>query len=98
MVAFIRGLFAPAGLGAGAAIGFGAGATPGGRAEVAEPARGLGRGAVGGAFTISIVPLNFGAAAPFKLKAHFWQAAALSSFWVPQFGQNTLTIPPVTPV
>lgn len=39
---------------------------------------------------MSMVPLNFGAAAPFKLKPHFWHAVALSSFCVPQFGQNTL--------
>lgn len=45
---------------------------------------------MGGALTMSIVPLNLGAAAPFRLNAHFWQAAALSSFCVPQFGQNTL--------
>ena len=40
---------------------------------------------------MSIVPLNLGAAAPFKLKPHFLQLPALSSFSVPQFGQNTLT-------
>ena len=39
---------------------------------------------------ISIVPLNFGAAAPFKLNPHFTQVCAFgSSFLVPQFGQNT---------
>jgi hypothetical protein len=40
-------------------------------------------------FIISIVPLNLGAAAPFKLKLHLLQAGADSGFWVPQFGQNT---------
>src|SRR4051794_40205891 len=38
---------------------------------------------------MSIVPLNFGAAAPFRAKLHFAQVIALSAFWVPQFGQNT---------
>jgi hypothetical protein len=87
IVAFMRGLLARlAGFGADTIAG--AGAIAGG--GLADVAAGETRGAVGGAFTISIVPLNFGAAAPFKLKAHFWQAAALSSFCVPQFGQNTL--------
>ena len=36
-----------------------------------------------------MVPLNFGAAAPFRLKLHFEQVGAASGFWVPQFGQNT---------
>jgi hypothetical protein len=37
---------------------------------------------------MSIVPLNFGAAAPFKLKLHFTHvSAAGSSLLVPQFGQ-----------
>jgi hypothetical protein len=39
-------------------------------------------------FIISIVPLNFGAAAPFRLNPHFLQVVAESSFSVPQFGQN----------
>lgn len=38
---------------------------------------------------MSIVPLNLGAAAPFKLKPHFVQVVACSVFCVPQFGQNT---------
>ena len=38
---------------------------------------------------MSIVPLNFGAAAPFRLNPHFLQVVAGSSFSVPQFGQNT---------
>ena len=38
---------------------------------------------------MSIVPLNFGADAPFKLKPHLEQTAAVSGFCVPQFGQNT---------
>jgi hypothetical protein len=37
---------------------------------------------------MSIVPLNFGAAAPFRLNPHFLQVVAESSFSVPQFGQN----------
>ncbi len=39
---------------------------------------------------MSIVPLNFGAAAPLRLKPHFWHVLKPSSFCVPQFGQNTL--------
>jgi len=39
---------------------------------------------------MSMVPLNLGAAAPLTLNPHFWQVATLSSFCVPQFGQNTL--------
>jgi hypothetical protein len=46
-------------------------------------------GAPPGVFIMSIVPLNLGAAAPFRLKPHFVQAVAVSGFWVPQFGQNT---------
>ena len=42
-----------------------------------------------GEFIMSIVPLNFGAAAPFRLNPHFLQVVAASSFSVPQFGQNT---------
>jgi hypothetical protein len=42
---------------------------------------------------MSIVPLNFGAAAPFKLKLHFPQVCAVTSLFVPQFGQNTATSP-----
>src|ERR1700733_11517914 len=55
----------------------------------------IGRGAVGagagapGAWFISIVPLNFGAAAPLRLKPHFVHVDAVSEFCVPQFGQNT---------
>lgn len=54
-----------------------------------------GRGAAGGAsggigpWFIIIVPLNFGAAAPFNWKLHFEHAWAPSGFWVPQLGQNT---------
>ncbi len=61
-----------------------AGAAPGGAGA------GPGRGAAGGAFIISMVPLNFGAAAPLRLKPHLLQVFELSSFSVPQFGQNTL--------
>lgn len=77
---------------AGGAAGGGAaggGAAAGGAAG--GGAAGAGSGALGtaGAFIISIVPLNFGAADPFKLKPHFEQVVAVSGFWVPQFGQNT---------
>ena len=66
-----------AGLGAGG--GGAAGPTLGGRG-----------GAPGcGAFIMSMVPLNFGAAAPLRLKPHLLHADAVSGFWVPQFGQNT---------
>jgi hypothetical protein len=41
--------------------------------------------------------LNFGAAAPFRLKVHFEHVAAVSGFWVPQFGQNTRYLPVVHP-
>jgi hypothetical protein len=44
-------------------------------------------------FIISMVPLNFGAAAPFRLKLHFEHVAAVSGFCVPQFGQNTRYLP-----
>jgi hypothetical protein len=37
---------------------------------------------------MSIVPLNFGAAAPLMLNPHFVQVVAVSGFFVPQFGQN----------
>jgi hypothetical protein len=78
MVAFMRGFApGPAAFGAGAPLGVPAAGEPG-------------RGTMGGALTINMVPLNFGAAAPFRLKPHFWHAVALSSFCVPQFGQNTL--------
>lgn len=45
-----------------------------------------------GAFIISIVPLNRGAAVPFRLKPHFVQLLAVSSFCVPQLGQNKLNL------
>lgn len=74
---------------AGAAAG---GAATGGAATGAAGAA-PGAGAPGfgitGAFIMSIVPLNFGAAAPFRLNPHFLQVVAASSFSVPQFGQNT---------
>jgi hypothetical protein len=38
---------------------------------------------------MSIVPLNFGAAAPLRLNPHFVHVDAVSEFCVPQFGQNT---------
>jgi hypothetical protein len=74
---------------------------PPGRGGSAALVGGVGAGAPGGAggaagapgtpcwFIISMVPLNFGAAAPFKLKLHFEHVRAVSGFCVPQFGQNT---------
>jgi hypothetical protein len=70
--------------------GFLAGSWAGGAAG--DGGAGLGGAAPGappGVFIMSIVPLNLGAAAPFRLKPHFVQAVAVSGFWVPQFGQNT---------
>ncbi len=72
-----RGLAA---MGGGGGAGRGASGASGGRGAT---------GAVGGCWLINIVPLNFGAAAPFKLKPHFVQVVACSVFCVPQFGQNT---------
>jgi hypothetical protein len=93
--------------GGGAIAPGGGGATPSivplsrgrGAAETAPPigatapGPGVGatRGTLGGAFTMSMVPLNFGAAAPLRLNPHFLQLVAWASFSVPQFGQNTLT-------
>ena len=37
---------------------------------------------------MSMVPLNFGAAAPLMLNPHLVQVVAVSGFLVPQFGQN----------
>jgi len=67
----------PGGAAAGGAPG---GTTPGGAAPPTGPACWL---------DMSIVPLNFGAAAPFRLKLHFVHVWAVSGFCVPQFGQNT---------
>jgi hypothetical protein len=89
MVPLSWGRGAPAGAAAGAA----GGAYAGGAAIGAAGAGAAGAGAPGfgitGAFIMSIVPLNFGAAAPFRLNPHFLQVVAASSFSVPQFGQNT---------
>ena len=85
IVIFASGFFGTgAGTGAGAATGF-AGPLP--------PDDGR-RCAAGGAFIMSIVPLNLGARAPLMLKPHFWHFALFSSFCVPQFGQNT-QLPPL---
>lgn len=46
-------------------------------------------GGASGCWFISIVPLNFGAEAPFRLNPHFVHVDAASEFCVPQFGQNT---------
>jgi hypothetical protein len=60
----------------------GAGGPPPGLAG--PPARGA-----AGVFIMSIVPLNLGAAALFRLNPHFLQVVDASAFSVPQFGQNT---------
>ena len=39
---------------------------------------------------MSMVPLNFEAELPLRLKPHFVHVMALSRLAVPQFGQNTL--------
>jgi len=74
----------PAAEGAGAATAAGAGAA----GAAGAPAAGAGAAAGFGWFIISIVPLNFGAAAPLMLKPHFVHEVAVSVFLVPQFGQN----------
>jgi hypothetical protein len=76
----------PAGRGgiAGAAP---AGGAPGGGAAGVPPTPGGNPPAC--CDDMSIVPLNFGAAAPFRLKLHFVHVWAVSGFCVPQFGQNT---------
>ena len=67
-------------IGPAAGAGAGAGMAPG---------DGAGAAGADGWFIISIVPLNFGAAAPLRWKLHFEQTCAASGFCVPQFGQNT---------
>jgi hypothetical protein len=67
---------------------------PGGGAATAGGATG-GGGVVEclpGWFIMSIVPLNFGAAAPLMLNPHFVQVVAVSGFFVPQFGQNKVCL------
>ncbi len=59
------------------------------RLRAVHPAAGAPGLGITGEFIMSIVPLNFGAAAPFRLNPHFLQVVAASSFSVPQFGQNT---------
>lgn len=44
---------------------------------------------IGDCWFISMVPLNFGTAAPRRLNPHFAHVDAVSEFCVPQFGQNT---------
>jgi hypothetical protein len=77
---------APAGLGNGVPIGASAGFWGSGV---------FGEGPLdpAGGFTMSMVPLNFGAAAFLRTNAHFEQACAVSEFCVPQFGQNTTHLP-----
>ena len=79
-----------AGAAAGAAC---AGAAGGAACAGAAGGAAGGAGAAGFAacaawFVISIVPLNFGAAAPLMLNPHLVQVVAVSGFFVPQFGQN----------
>ena len=85
--------------------GTGAGLTGDGTAPPGDGAGPAGSGAAaagaasrcansGGAFIMSIVPLNLGFAAPLMLNPHFWHFALFSSFCVPQFGQNT-RLPPI---
>jgi hypothetical protein len=78
------------GIGIGAAAGDASAGCGGGFPAAGGGAPNAGVGGRGTAlFIISMVPLNFGAAAPLRLKLHFEQVAADSGFWVPQFGQNT---------
>ena len=86
IVIFASGFF---GTGAGAGTGFAAIA-----AGPVPPGEGSRCATAGGAFIMSIVPLNLGASAPLMLKPHFWHFALFSSFCVPQFGQNT-QLPPL---
>ena len=68
------------------------GGAPGGPGGMGGPAGGApgGRGGPAeGCWFMSMVPLNFGAAAPFRLKPHFVHVDAVSEFCVPQLGQNT---------
>lgn len=75
-------MFGFGGAAGGAACGGAAGGAPGGAA-----------GGAPGWFIINIVPLNFGAAPPLRLKPHFEHAGDVSGFCVPQFGQNTARLP-----
>jgi len=70
---------------------FGFGGPPGGAPGGAPGAvpGGAPCGPCWGVFIMSIVPLNFGAAPPLRLKPHFEHVADVSGFCVPQFGQNT---------
>jgi hypothetical protein len=79
MVAFIIG-FPAAWAGAWAApMGGIAGAWGAPMGAIGAGAGPAGFGAAG-ALTINIVPLNLGAAAPFRLKPHFWHVLKVSSF------------------
>src|ERR1700712_2899603 len=86
MVPFSCGRGAAAG---GAAAGGAPAAGPGGAPAGGAAAAGAPGFGIVGAFIMSIVPLNLGAVAPFRLNPHFLQVVAASSFSVPQFGQNT---------
>ncbi len=61
----------------GAAGGGAAGGAAGGGAGAAGGSAALG---TAGAFIISMVPLNFGAADPFRLNPHLEQVVAVSGF------------------
>jgi hypothetical protein len=80
-------------LGGPAIGGDGAAGPAGGAPAAGDGAPAAGRGPVGalmsGMLFINMVPLNFGAAAPFRLNPHLPQVTAVSGFCVPQFGQNT---------
>lgn len=90
IVMLASGLFRAAAAGAGP-TGDGAGPTGDGAGPAGEGSR---CATPGGAFIISIVPLNLGLVAPLMLNPHFWHFALFSSFCVPQFGQNT-RLPPI---
>ena len=62
---------------------------PGGPGGPAGGAPGVPARGAPGVFIMSMVPLNLGAAALFRLNPHFLQVVAGSAFSVPQFGQNT---------
>lgn len=87
------------GMGRGADAGRGGedpgrGSGGGGALRRCAPVGGAAAGAappVAGELIISIVPLNFGALAPFRLKLHLVQTWTVSGFWVPQFGQNKVS-------
>lgn len=78
----LGGAAGPGGRGApGAAGPAGGGDAPAaGAGGCAPKAGGIGGALPPGWFIMSIVPLNFGAAAPFRLKLHFEHVGAVSGF------------------